>query len=186
MRAVVFEAFHGTLLFSCNWNKLAGPLNLSTWQRFKNSSVYEWLKNIKKNIIWLWQCFRAPSGFAWVWNEVYLIFRFFAVISNISGNKENLRGLAKYFMNMTSIFWRIIMQLSRSGSTKKVWYFKGLKTFLQIKLQVHFEANYKEIIDLIQQKCFTERQHIEHFSTSNHSLILLLYKYHSREILAPS
>ena len=107
--------------------------------------------------------------------EVYLIFRFL-LWSLIFLEIGNLRCLASY-----CIFKKKIIQLSRSGSTKKVWYFKGFKIFLQIQLHVHFKANSKQIINLIQQFFLTKLskgQQIQHFRTSNHSIKLLLYKYH--------
>ena len=49
----------------------------------------------------------------------------FAVVAYIAGD---LRGLAKYCMNMTFIFWRIIL-LARSGSTLKSLILKGVSNF---------------------------------------------------------
>ena len=114
-------------------------------------------------IIWLWNFLGQPvtvlgfDKYIFLWSLFNL--QVFAVISYIS---EDLRGLAKYCMNMTSIFWRIILQLSRSGSSLTCFMVHGVLDF-----STNQTAS-KQVIDWIQQKY------------SNH---FFLYEYYLLEIL---
>ena len=124
---------------------------------------------------------KASCGFAWVWHEVFLIIRFL-LWSRISLEVTNkFKSPCKILYEYDFHFWRIFLQLSRSESTKKVWYFKWFRTFLQIKLHTHIKHNLNISIIWYNKNCSTklsEGQQIQYFRTSNHSIIILLYKYY--------
>ena len=91
---------------------------------------------------------------------------------------ENLRGLAKYYMNMTSIYRRIFTHLSRWGQTKRLDTSSSLRFFCK--------SNFIYILSWIPNKLIWynnknistqiyQGPQIQHFKTSNHLLFLLLY-----------